>query len=361
MNKINDYLIAAKCPQCGANIDVNKNMEQVFCIYCGTKIIVNNITKNVNISNMPTLQNYLKLADREYDDKNYDEALERYKMALSIDPDNIKAIVRKGILLSILKDNPAYSVKSAKNSFKILNSLNISERNKEIMKLNQIVDNVNFLYEFNNNSEQKFNLNKYDKDYILKYRDDCKNLIDLMFYFEDQIAYIKDSNIKSKTCQTKDDISCIISKFIISKSNEICKSRQYIKSDNTYGTLFVDKGTNMKYFEIYNRAVRNIHEIDKNYIPPKFAKTQGCYIATCVYGSYDCPEVWTLRRFRDYSLDKSYFGKIFIKVYYLISPIIVKIFKNSKIFNYFTKFLLDQCVCKLNKKGIQNTLYDDKY
>ena len=24
----------------------------------------------------------------------------------------------------------------------------------------------------------------------------------------------------------------------------------------------------------------------------------GCYIATCVYGSYDCPEVWTLRRFR---------------------------------------------------------------
>lgn len=21
----------------------------------------------------------------------------------------------------------------------------------------------------------------------------------------------------------------------------------------------------------------------------------GCYVATCVYGSYDCPEVWTLR------------------------------------------------------------------
>lgn len=24
----------------------------------------------------------------------------------------------------------------------------------------------------------------------------------------------------------------------------------------------------------------------------------GCYIATCVYGSYDCPQVWILRRFR---------------------------------------------------------------
>ena len=26
-----------------------------------------------------------------------------------------------------------------------------------------------------------------------------------------------------------------------------------------------------------------------------------CYVATAVYGSYDCPEVWTLRRFRDYT------------------------------------------------------------
>ena len=30
--------------------------------------------------------------------------------------------------------------------------------------------------------------------------------------------------------------------------------------------------------------------------------SQGCYVATCVYGSYDCPQVWTLRRFRDNTL-----------------------------------------------------------
>ena len=29
--------------------------------------------------------------------------------------------------------------------------------------------------------------------------------------------------------------------------------------------------------------------------------TGGCYVATCIYGSYDCPQVWTLRRYRDYS------------------------------------------------------------
>ena len=25
----------------------------------------------------------------------------------------------------------------------------------------------------------------------------------------------------------------------------------------------------------------------------------GCYVATAVYGSYDCPQVWTLRRYRE--------------------------------------------------------------
>ena len=54
-----------------------------------------------------------------------------------------------------------------------------------------------------------------------------------------------------------------------------------------------------------------------------------CYIATCVYGSYNCPEVWTLRRFRDYYLYKHFFGKLFIKIYYKISPVIVKLFGNS--------------------------------
>ena len=39
----------------------------------------------------------------------------------------------------------------------------------------------------------------------------------------------------------------------------------------------------------------------------------GCYIATCVYGSYDCPEVWTLRRYRDYTLDLTWYGRTFIR------------------------------------------------
>lgn len=39
----------------------------------------------------------------------------------------------------------------------------------------------------------------------------------------------------------------------------------------------------------------------------------GCYIATAVYGSYDCPEVWTLRRFRDNFLAENWLGRMFIR------------------------------------------------
>ena len=54
--------------------------------------------------------------------------------------------------------------------------------------------------------------------------------------------------------------------------------------------------------------------------------SSGCYVATCVYGSYNCPEVWTLRRYRDYKLAATWYGRLFIHAYYAISPTIVKLF-----------------------------------
>ncbi len=85
----------------------------------------------------------------------------------------------------------------------------------------------------------------------------------------------------------------------------------------------------------------------------------GCYIATAVYGSYDCPEVWTLRRFRDNTLAANVFGKMFIKSYYAVSPTLVKFWGNQKWFNIFWKGILDKFVNKLNNQGVENTYYRD--
>ena len=86
----------------------------------------------------------------------------------------------------------------------------------------------------------------------------------------------------------------------------------------------------------------------------------GCYIATCVYGSYDCPEVWTLRRFRDDIMQKSLLGKMFIRTYYATSPSIVAWFGRTRWFDKLFKFVLDPFVRALQNYGIARTPYDDK-
>ena len=88
--------------------------------------------------------------------------------------------------------------------------------------------------------------------------------------------------------------------------------------------------------------------------------TGGCYIATCVYGSYDCPEVWTLRRFRDDILAKSWPGRAFIRTYYTISPSLVRMFGSFAWFRNMWKPALNRLVQSLHRKGIADTPYQDE-
>lgn len=88
--------------------------------------------------------------------------------------------------------------------------------------------------------------------------------------------------------------------------------------------------------------------------------SQGCYVATCVYGSYDCPQVWTLRRFRDYSLAKTWLGRAFIRVYYATSPTIVKWFGHTGWFQKTWYSVLNKFVSKLNAQGYEDTPYQDR-
>lgn len=89
-------------------------------------------------------------------------------------------------------------------------------------------------------------------------------------------------------------------------------------------------------------------------------KKKGCYIATCIYNSYDCPQVWLLRRYRDYYLENRWWGRLFVRIYYLTSPMVVKIFGKMSWFRSTVKKLLDKKIAKLESKGYENTPYEDK-
>ena len=96
-------------------------------------------------------------------------------------------------------------------------------------------------------------------------------------------------------------------------------------------------------------------ETDKN--PPQKA---GCYIASAVYGSYDCPEVWTLRRYRDHTLSRTWLGRAFIRIYYRISPKLVKAFGNTSWFTRIARRKLDPFVASLWRDGVLRSPYEDQ-
>lgn len=88
------------------------------------------------------------------------------------------------------------------------------------------------------------------------------------------------------------------------------------------------------------------------------ASSDGCYVATAVYGSYDCPQVWTLRRYRDVVLRKTQWGCLFVSFYYAISPFFVRHFGNSAVIKKIWKYPLDRIVSRLQNLGFSSLPYD---
>ena len=142
---------------------------------------------------------------------------------------------------------------------------------------------------------------------------------------------------------------------------------------NTLGDLFATHSNDgKKAIRCYEISLKNyglekdrapiiakIRRIDPSHTPPAFQKP-GCYVATCVYGSYDCPQVWTLRRYRDDTLGSTWYGRLFIRTYYAISPTLVKWFGNTNWFKKMWKGKLDRMVAKLQSNGVEDTPYEDK-
>ena len=94
-----------------------------------------------------------------------------------------------------------------------------------------------------------------------------------------------------------------------------------------------------------------------NYTPSPPPK-EGCYIATAVYHTYDCPQVWTFRRFRDQTLYRTYLGRLFIRIYYATSPTIIHVF-HSESKERLIRMALDKFALYLQSKGYKSTPYID--
>lgn len=118
-------LVAAKCPNCGSNLKVNPKQETIKCEYCESAILIDDaiakykveLSGEVEVKNLPKIGNYLELAERNYKNKNYDEAYKQYGKVLELAPNHPMAIIKYGICKTLLNNYVDFSMEYLINSF----------------------------------------------------------------------------------------------------------------------------------------------------------------------------------------------------------------------------------------------------
>lgn len=347
---------ALMCEMCGSTEIVRKDGLYV-CQACGTKYSIEDAKKMmmegtvkidgpVKIDESESLSNLRTLAQRASEAKDWDRAYLYYEKILLLEPNDFDAYHSTQFYRAFLVNQQnLFSELSSrlfvfKNAIPTLNKLlkeNFEGQNvtqKAISVWDPVFKNCEALW--NDNVGRMSSCISFTTDQAKQQRNEqnmkiimanCVAVIDFMF------ALVKDIHSQYGTS--------IHSWYIT-----------YAKSAANFASR--TKDCPKKTLDAINNFVKNI---EPNYIPQQKA---GCYIATAVYGSYDCPEVWTLRRFRDYTLVETWYGRAFIRAYYAISPTLVKWFGKSRWFKTLCLAPLDKLVSHLQENGVESTPYKDR-
>ena len=128
-------------------------------------------------------------------------------------------------------------------------------------------------------------------------------------------------------------------KTLIIKNKEIVNQKVKLFEEHPVITDLLYKFNEISKLDLgkFNRDMKSNSEKRKN-------PSGGCYIATMVYGNYNHSQVKELRKFRDNILIPNPIGRLFVKIYYKISPKIVDKLDNKERIHSFLRFILDRLV-----------------
>lgn len=348
---------ALTCEMCGSTEIVRKDGLYV-CQACGTKYSVEDAKKmmagdkvtvegTVKVDASGELSNLIVLAHRATEAKDWDRAYVYYERILLIDPDDWEANhnVQFYKVFIAHQQNLFTELSTRLDVFqRSIHSLNgmlakkysAEEYFKEVPEVwNPVVTNCENLWTDHDNRISKnlgFTLNEAKQKAQAQTFEIIKRNMPAIISFLTELICNVDATFGAST-QT----------WVVAKAKSTI--------DRAVRTQWGDASAT-------DRLSAIVKKYESDYVAPK---KQGCYIATAVYGSYDCPEVWTLRRFRDNTLAGTWFGRVFISVYYAISPTLVKWFGEAKWFRRFGQKHLNNLVSHLRDSGVEDTPYNDKY
>ena len=342
---------------CGSN-DVVKQEGFYVCQNCGTKYSVEEAKKlmiegtvdvkgTVKVDTSDELKNLYEIARRAKDTGNSENALKYYDMILVKDPSsweaNFYVVYFRARSCRIIEiESAAISISNCLSSVFELVRDNVPEdkqmevTNELYLQTTEIADVLFDASESNYNDTDPEIKGKYTQEFV----DRAYAIKQIMYDFGDGLEDVFGDRFGALASYAwKDGIRL---------------HQRYIKYLN-------NKELNKNQILEYASKVK---KFDADYQSPNVdtsTPTNGCYVATAVYGSYNCPEVWTLRRFRDNTLDATWYGRAFIQTYYAISPTLVKWFGETSWFKRLWRRPLDKLVTALRCKGVEDTPYQDKY
>ena len=363
----------SKCPNCGEISEVDDSEFNVVCKYCGVPYMpkegidnynkhVNDVVESINIDtvniNNESVNNYALLGIAALKEGNHEKCGFYADDILKRKEDSPEGLLLKAFFVSNNYskeegiDNYLSSLKFAKNQELI--SLIISTLKKDILSFS----NTNFLYLFGqllkeNNDIYKDLFSYSLMCYFIDYVENIFNFNELKNYFHEEGKII--SSLDNK------EIYLLSNNLFLFENNKLvssCYLKEIRKEIDKYLNK-KDKTSISYYFYLNDEKIISFNfskeneDLDKYLTENNFIINTikgGCYIASCVYGSYNTKEVWTLRRYRDFKLSKNIFGRLFIKTYYFISPLMLKLFSHQKWFISLNKKILDKFVNKLNKE-----------
>ena len=342
-------VITAKCPNCGATMQLDNERTGWLCSYCGSKVKVEEAQKLlihgiVKFDSSDELSNLYQVARRAKDSNNNENAYKYYDMILVKDPDSWEANFYVVYYQSIRCKIGEIWIAAPTMSNCVQPVLDLIKKNTNKEDQNRILEEI-FL-----------RLNTISLMFFLAARSHYDS-IDLSI----RMNYAQDyCNNASASAEIMYNFGNLLDTLFDSQYGRISAEawESGIKIHLQYIGFLNDKKGNCNLIKEY---MGKIKKYNPTYEEPniKISTPGGCYVATAVYGSYNCPEVRTLRRFRDYTLSITWYGRAFIHIYYSISPSLVKWFGKSPVFKKAFKPLLDNVVNNLYKCGYKSTSYED--
>ncbi len=407
---------ALKCELCGSN-DIVKQEGFFVCQHCGTKYSPAEAKKimvegTIKINNTDSAKNYLVLAENAIKSDNYRDAELYSNKVLEIEPKAGRAWFIKGVAVghqnSISNIRIKESVLCFDNAIKCIMAANkleiIDDETKNLIQTQMTsimlslldaslsrfvstpnIDLANAILTISRESSRLYkamseqygfssdNLDATIAKKVISSVNEAYDTTMLYDYHEHGHKHPSKADFeqfKSRIHYAKALLDAVLP-FCDDKDLKVLNLKSKLKIvDCEYGIqshiqqngewvveyTLSDK-RKQEVLNEYNELIKQIKKLDPSYEPPKAG---GCYIATAIYGSYDCPQVWILRRFRDQYLLKTIVGTLFVKFYYSVSPSLVKKFGKSNWFNRICSIPIECLVKMLRANGVSGAPYRDR-